>query len=161
MIPLGGFETYHILTITSSSPLRCFYAKLIVEIAVLLKHLYYISGLGFKSQFSPKGPKVGGGLAQGAQRSLNGDQVSFRLLMESTILSFKLVMESTILSSRLLVESTILSSELLMESTHKLVDSISSSEDGVVDSIGGLEDRNVECGIFVCFSDCLGWRQAI
>ena len=31
------------LTITSSSPLRCLYAKLMVEIAVFLKHLHYIS----------------------------------------------------------------------------------------------------------------------
>ena len=56
--------------------------------------------------------------AQRAQKSLNKDQVSFKLLMESTIMSFKLLMESTILSSKLLMESTILSSELLMESTH-------------------------------------------
>ena len=55
--------------------------------------------------------------AQRAQKSLNKDQVSFKLLMESTILSSKLLMESTILSFKLLMESTILSFELLMEST--------------------------------------------
>ena len=38
----------------------------------------------FKRQFSPKSPEVGQKSAQRAQKSLNKDQVSFKLLMEST-----------------------------------------------------------------------------